>query len=121
MDSVGGGVVADIIRDPYSVFCGVADLFPLAAVTDPQFVFFSLTPKTYPKFVLFKHVLCFARIMRTLCPSRTPMCTCKLCNSPADHKSHIMHCRWATKDEPFELNVSNINIIVNMLQCMNTT
>ena len=32
--------------------------------------------------------------------------------SHADHKSHIIHCRWATKDEPFELNVSNINIIV---------
>ena len=48
-------------------------------------------------------------------------CVCKLCNNPADHKSHIIHCRWATKDEPFELNVSNINIIVNMLQCMNTT
>ena len=48
-------------------------------------------------------------------------CVCKLCNSPADHKSHIIHCRWATKDEPFELNVSNINIIVKMLQCMNTT
>ena len=44
-------------------------------------------------------------------------CVCAFCNSPADHKSHIIHCRWATKDEPFELNVSNIN----MLQCMNTT
>ena len=48
-------------------------------------------------------------------------CVCKLCNSPADHKSHIIHCRWAIKDEPFELNVSNINIIVKMLQCMNKT
>ena len=48
-------------------------------------------------------------------------CVCKFCNSPADHKSHIVHCRWATKDEPFELNVSNINMIVKMLQCMNTT
>ena len=45
---------------------------------------------------------------------------CKLCR-PADHKSHIIHCRWVTKDEPFELNVCNINMIVNMLQCMNTT
>ena len=34
----------------------VAELFPLTAVTDP-------------KFVLFKHVLCFARIMSTLCPN----------------------------------------------------
>ena len=48
-------------------------------------------------------------------------CVCKCCNSPADHKSHIIHCRWATKDEPFELNVSNINMVVKMLQCMNTT
>ena len=47
-------------------------------------------------------------------------CVCKFCNSPADRKSHIIHCRWATKDEPFELNVSNINMIVKMLQCMNT-
>ena len=48
-------------------------------------------------------------------------CVCKLCNNPADHKSHIIHCRWATKYEPFELNASNINIIVKMLPCMNTT
>ena len=65
--SGGGGVVAEIFRDPYSVggggnsrnfpgsiflFCGVADFFfpPLTAVTDP-------------KFVLFKHVLCFARML----------------------------------------------------------
>ena len=34
----------------------MANLFPLTAVTDP-------------KFVLFKHVLCFARIMLTLCPN----------------------------------------------------
>ena len=34
----------------------VAELFPLTAVTDP-------------KFVLFKHVLCFARIISTLCPN----------------------------------------------------
>ena len=48
------------------------------------------------------------------------VCVYKLCNIPADHKSHIIHCRWATKDEPFDLNVSNINMIVKMLQCMNT-
>ena len=48
-------------------------------------------------------------------------CVCKLCNSPADHKSHTIQCMWATKDEPFELNVSNINIMVKMLQCMITT
>ena len=69
MDSVGGGVVAHIFRDPYSVGGGgssrnfprpnqwvVAELFPLTAVTDP-------------KFVLFKHVFCFARILSTLCPN----------------------------------------------------
>ena len=57
MDSVGGrGVVAEIFRDPYSVgggggssrnfpgsiFCGVAEFFPLTTVTDPKFVFFSV-------------------------------------------------------------------------------
>ena len=68
MDSVGGGVVPEIFRDPYSVgggssrnfpasiFCGVVELFPLTAITDP-------------KFVLFRHVLCFARIISTLCPN----------------------------------------------------
>ena len=35
---------------------GVPEFFPLTAVTDP-------------KFVLFKHVLCFPRIMSTLCPN----------------------------------------------------
>ena len=50
----GGGVVADIFRDPYSVGC--LNLFPL-------------TPVTGPKFVLFKQVLCFTRIMSTLCPN----------------------------------------------------
>ena len=46
----GGGVVAEIFRDPYyagggssrncpgSIFCGVADFFSLTAVTDPKFV-----------------------------------------------------------------------------------
>ena len=55
---------------PGSIFCGVPELFPLTAVTDPKFVFFSpLTAVTDPKFLLFKHVLCFARIMSTLCPN----------------------------------------------------
>ena len=49
----GGGVVADIFRDPYyvggggssiifpgSILCGVAEFFPLTPVTDPKFVFF---------------------------------------------------------------------------------
>ena len=31
--------------------------------------FFQLTAVTDPKFGLFKHVLCFARIMSTLCPN----------------------------------------------------
>ena len=42
---------------PGSIFCGVAEFFPLTPVT------------TGPKFVLFKHVLSFARIMSTLCPN----------------------------------------------------
>ena len=41
---------------PGSILCGVAEFVPLTAVTDPQFV-------------LFKHVLGFARIMSTLCPN----------------------------------------------------
>ena len=38
--------------------------------------------------------------------------------SPADHKSHLKHYRKATKDEPFD---PNINKIVKILQCMDTT
>ena len=49
MDSVGGGgVVAEISRDPYSVGGGGSTrnfpgsiFFPLAPVTDPKFVVFS--------------------------------------------------------------------------------
>ena len=52
MDSVGGGVVAEIFRDPYlvgggsrrnfpgSLLCGVATFFPLHPVAGPKFVFF---------------------------------------------------------------------------------
>ena len=52
MDSVGGGgVVAEIFRDPYSVgggssrsfppiLCGVAEFVPLTPVTDPKLVGF---------------------------------------------------------------------------------
>ena len=53
MDSVGGGVVAEIFRDPNyvggggssrnfpgSIFCGMPEFLPLAPVTRPQFVFF---------------------------------------------------------------------------------
>ena len=54
MDSVGGG--GSTRNFPGSIFCGVAEFFPLTAVTDP-------------KFVLFKHVLCFARLISTLCPN----------------------------------------------------
>ena len=54
MDSVGGGgVVAEIFRDPYYV--GGRNC-QLTAVADP-------------KFGLFKHVLGFARIIYTLCPN----------------------------------------------------
>ena len=86
MDSVGGGgVVADIFRDPYSVGGGgggvVAEIF-----RDPFYVgwlnfsrnssnrpsiraFFPLPAVTDPNFVLFKHFWCFARIMSPLCPN----------------------------------------------------
>ena len=43
---------------------------------------------------------------------------CNFCNSPADHKPHLIHGRWATKDEPFDLNVRNISKIVKMLPCI---
>ena len=52
-----GGVVAEIFRARFGGGGGVVAEF-IAAVT-----------LTYPKFVLFKHVLCFARIMSTLCPN----------------------------------------------------
>ena len=55
-----GGVVAEIFRDPYSVGGGGSSR---------NLVFFPLTPVTDPEFVLFKHVLCFSRIMSTLCPN----------------------------------------------------
>ena len=57
----GGGVVAEIFRVPYyvggggssrnfpgSIFCGVAEFFPLTAVTDPKFVFFPVNCSNRP-------------------------------------------------------------------------
>ena len=94
MDSVGGGVVAEIFRARFGGGGIVAEFFPLTAVTDP-------------KFVLFKHVLSFARIMSTLCPnvcrqtariggqlppsppSRTPMET--ECHLVVHHSRHEIH------------------------------
>ena len=35
-------------------------------------------------------------------------------------KSHIIHCSWATKEDPYDLNVGNINMSVKMLQCIDT-
>ena len=81
MDSVGGGSSRDFPGSIFcgggssrnfqgSIFCGVPEFFPLSPVTDTKFVFFfPLTPVTDPKFFLFKHVLCFARIMSNLCPN----------------------------------------------------
>ena len=47
MDSVGGGgVVAQIFRDPYSAGC--QKFFPLAPVTDPKFVFFFVNCSNRP-------------------------------------------------------------------------
>ena len=46
---------------PGPIFCGVPEFFHLSPVTDP-------------KFVLFKHVLCFARIMSTNCPNWGSSC-----------------------------------------------
>ena len=42
------------------------------------------------------------------------------CNIPADHKSHLIHCRWTTK-EPFDMNAININNNVKISPCMGTT
>ena len=52
---MGGGVVADIFRARFGGGGVLTAFFPLTAVTDP-------------KFGLFKHVLCFARVMSTLWP-----------------------------------------------------
>ena len=61
MDSVGGGVVAEIFRDPYcvggggnsinfqgSIFGGVAEFFPLTPVTYPKFGVFSVNCSNRP-------------------------------------------------------------------------
>ena len=60
MDSVGGGVVADIFRDPYSVgggssrnfpgsiFYGVAEFFQITPITDPKFGVFSVKCSNRP-------------------------------------------------------------------------
>ena len=63
MDSVGGGgVVAEIFQDPYSVgggggssrdfpgsiFCTVTEIFPLTPVPDPKFVFFPVNCSCRP-------------------------------------------------------------------------
>ena len=69
MDSVGGGggVVAEIFRDPYSVgggggssrnfprsrFCGVTEFFPVTAITDPKFVFLSVKSSNIPQIRVF--------------------------------------------------------------------
>ena len=64
----GGGVVAEFFSGSHILWGG--EFGPLTPVTDPQFLFFSpLTAVTDPIFVFFKHILCFARIMSTLCPN----------------------------------------------------
>ena len=40
MDSVGGGGGGSSRNFPGSIFCGLAEFFPLTPVTNPQFVFF---------------------------------------------------------------------------------
>ena len=52
----GGGGGGSSRNFPRPIQWVVGELFPLTAVTDP-------------KFVLFKHVLCFARIISPLCPN----------------------------------------------------
>ena len=41
----------------------------------------------------------------------TEGCVSKFCNGTTDHKSHLIHCRWVTKDIPLEINYTNINMI----------
>ena len=64
----GGGVLAGIFRDPYySVGC---QNFSVNCSNRPKIrVVSPFTTVTDPKFVLFKHVLSFARIMSPLCPN----------------------------------------------------
>ena len=72
MDSVGGGGGGSSRNFPGSIFSGgrgggSSRNFPgsvFCRVTD----IFQLTPLTDPKFVFFKHVMCFARIMSALLP-----------------------------------------------------
>ena len=54
------------------------------------------------------------------CHIPTEGCLCKKINIPADHKSHLIHCRWTTK-EPFDMNIININNNVKISPCMGTT
>ena len=67
------------------------------------------------------YTICFVNHDSVILYIQAEGCVCQFCNSIAVHKSHIIHCRWATKDELFDLIVSNINMIVKMLQCMDTT
>ena len=63
----GGGVVAQKFSGIHILWGG--RIFSGTPRTDPKFGFFPLNAVTDPKFVLFKHVLCFARIISTLCPN----------------------------------------------------
>ena len=63
MDSVGGGVVAEIFRDPYSVGGGSSRKFSGIHILWGGRIVSVNCILTDPKFVLFKHVLCFARII----------------------------------------------------------
>ena len=52
------------------------------------------------------------------CYTPAERCLCKLCNSPADHKSHIIHCRWATKDHCKDVTVYGHNLDTNANTCV---
>ena len=98
-------------------------------------VYFPLTPITDPKFVLFKHVLCFARIMSSLpefmstnCPnwgggplppppSRTPMIVNVSVGDCAECIFYAMFQANYRFKHHLYLELSEINIVLSIEAC----
>ena len=72
--SGGGGSSRNF---PGSIFCGVAEFFPVTAITDPKFVFFSVKCSNIPQIRVFKTCIVFCpnnvdslpEFMSTNCPN----------------------------------------------------